>query len=219
MSQPQPGPGHQGPLHLQRNLTTCTEALEKVLRVAVAHSLTNIFGLYCRCGASGKYPLTRKTFEQGDTVAVRTAEVRKRLIDSSRRMKPVDTQAGAPPNPSQEPEKPASLVPTPERRETCRFFDVRMNDEAAIIHAFCRRCEQRIVIYDRDLYWGVKRQTGITPPTYPYRCSCGGHMFEVAVGFDYLDDALDENDINTISIAVRCVGCGEEAMIFDDEAT
>jgi hypothetical protein len=208
------GPGNKGPLHLQRHLTTCTEALEKVLRQATAHPLTGIFGLYCHCGASGKYPLSRKAFEKEGTIEARTAQARKRLIESSRRMTPAASEASPP-----GPDKPASLVPTPERREICRFFDVRMNDESAIIHAFCRRCEQRIVVYDRDLYWGTKRQTGITPPTYPYRCSCGGHMFEVAVGFDYPDEAIDENDINTITIAVRCVGCGEEAMIFDDEAT
>ena len=214
MSQPEQGQPPKGPLHLQRHLTVCTEPLEKVLRQAVAHSLTSVYGLYCRCGASGKYPLSRKAFEKDDTVEARTAEARKRLIESSRRMTPAQPEANTP-----DPKKPASLVPTPERRETCRFFDVRMNDESAIIHAYCRRCEQRIVIYDRDLYWGTKRQTGITPPTYPYRCSCGGHMFEVAVGLDYPDEAIDENDINTISIAVRCVGCGEESMIFDDEAT
>ncbi len=217
MSEPEkgPGPGHagqKGPLHLQRHLTTCTEALEKVLRQAVAHNLSDICGLYCRCAASGKYPLSRKAFEKEGSIEARTAEARKRLIESSRRMAVPDPNALAA-------SEIAPKVPTPERRETCRFFDVRMNDEAAVIHAMCRRCEQRIVIYDRDLYWGVKRKTGLTPPTYPYRCSCGGHMFEVAVGFDYPDDAIDENDITTISIAVRCVGCGEEAMIFDDEAT
>lgn len=173
--------------------------------------MTGVHSLYCRCGASGKYPLTRKTFEQDKTLAARTADARKKLVESSRSSIP----AAAP----KAPDGSAPVSDSDDRRETCRFFAIQMNDESAIIHAHCRRCEHRIVVYDRDLYWGVKRQSGITPPTYPYRCSCGGHAFEVAVAFDYPDDALDENDITTMSVAVRCVTCGEDSMIFDDEAT
>jgi hypothetical protein len=136
----------------------------------------------------------------------RIAEARQRQIESSRRMKQAQGQSG-------------TSSAEEDRRATCRFFAIRINEETGIIDAYCRRCEQRLLVYDRDLYWGVKRQSGITPQTYPYKCSCGGHAFEVAVGLDYPDEALDENDINTITVAVRCVSCGEDAVIYDDEAT
>jgi hypothetical protein len=59
------------------------------------------------------------------------------------------------------------------------------------------------MIFDRALYWGTRRENGHTAQTFPYRCSCGGHTFEIALGFEYLPEALDENDIETITAAVR----------------
>jgi len=41
----------------------------------------------------------------------------------------------------------------------------------------------------------------------------------VVIGFNYPDEALDENDIDTITVAVRCASCNEVAIVFDDEAT
>jgi len=197
----------QGPLHLQRNLAVCTESLEKMVRATVAHRLTSVYSLYCRCGASGKFPLSRKSFEvpgSPNSIAARTAEARKQNIQTASEV-PV----------------PARTAPGSEddRRGTCRFFAIKLNDEEAVIHAYCRRCENRVLIYDRVLYWGTKRASTVSPETFPYRCTCGSHAFEVAVGFDYCDDALDENDINIITVAVRCVTCATDAIIFDDEAT
>jgi len=196
---------HKGPLHLQRNLTVCTEALGEVLRSAVAHSVTQVHSLYCRCGQSQF--ISKTTMPTATLGDARVAEARARHIESSRRLRKAKEESAK------------AADEEADRRGTCRFFAIRINDEAGIVDAYCRRCETRILVYDRDLYWGIKRQTGITPPTYPYKCSCGGHAFEVAIGFDYPDEVLDENDINTITVAVRCVSCGEDAVIYDDEAT
>lgn len=106
-----------------------------------------------------------------------------------------------------------------DRRVACRFFNVKTNDEEGIVHLHCRRCHRMILAYDRALYWGVKRKPGSLTETYPHMCSCGSHTFEVAVGFAYPHEALDENDLDTITIAVRCASCSEVAIIFDDEAT
>jgi hypothetical protein len=196
---------HKGPLHLQRNLAVCTEELGEVLRSAVAHSVSQVHSLLCRCGKTQFISKTgMPTATPNDA---RVAEARHRHIESSRRMRQAQEESKAQEDKEQE------------RRMTCRFFAIKLNEEAGVVHAFCRRCETKILVYDRDLYWGIKRQSGSPPPTYPYKCSCGGHAFEVAVGLDYPDEALDENDINTITIAVRCVSCGEDAVIYDDEAT
>jgi hypothetical protein len=207
------GTNHQkGPLHLQRNLTVCTETLEKVMRTTVGHSLTCIYSLYCRCGASGKLPVARTEATPADSISARTAQARKRGLESAATMPSVavpGSSAGLPAVPGSD----------DDRRNTCRFFAIKLNDEEAVIHAFCRRCENRVLIYDRALYWGTKRGTLPTPETFPYRCTCGSHAFEIAIGFDYPEDAIDENDINTITVTVRCVTCGTDAMIFDDEAT
>lgn len=208
----------QGPLHLQRYLTVCTESLEKMLRSTVEHPLTSVCSLYCRCGASGKLPLagkSKKSNTPANSVEARTAEVRKRQVETaSGALLPAVTGPGpaVPPSPT---------VPGSEddRRATCRFFAIKLNDEEAVIHAYCRRCENKILVYDRVLYWGIKRASQSGAETFPYRCTCGSHAFEVAIGFDYPDEAIDENDINTITVAVRCVTCGTDAIIFDDEAT
>ena len=202
------GTNQKGPLHLQRNLAVCTETLEKVMRTTVSHPLTCIYSLYCRCGASGKMPVSRPGAAPADSIAARTAQARKRGIESAANL-PGVTLPGSPALPGSD----------DDRRSTCRFFAIKLNDEEAVIHAFCRRCENRVLIYDRALYWGTKRGSLETPETFPYRCTCGGHAFEIAIGFDYPDEALDENDINTITVTVRCVTCGTDAMIFDDEAT
>ena len=138
----------QGPLHLQRNLAVCTESLEKMLRATVDHRLTSVYSLYCRCGASGKFPLSRKSFEvpgSPNSIAARTAEGRKHNIQTASELPlPVTNDPGAPAR--------FGVSADDERRGTCRFFAIKLNDEEAVIHAFCRRCENRILIYDRVLY-------------------------------------------------------------------
>ncbi|MBI3831554.1 MAG: hypothetical protein HY291_18690 [Planctomycetes bacterium] len=114
---------------------------------------------------------------------------------------------------------PAGTEPKDDRRQLCRLFAVELNEEDGVIKAFCRRCQKMFIIFDQTLYWGMRRKTGIVPKTYPYRCSCGGHAFEIGIGFDYYEDAIDENDIGTISVAVRCAACDEISMILDEEAS
>ena len=171
----------EGPLHLQRYLTNCTDSLGAVIRSSVGHPVTIVRSLYCRCAPS-----------------VRAHAISEEMAD---------------------PNLAYPLGGAPDRREACRFFLVKTNDELGVVHAFCRRCKRKILAYDRALYWGVKRESYIPPATYPYMCSCGSHTFEMAFGFNYPEDELDENDIDTMTIAVCCASCNEIAVIFDDEAT
>jgi hypothetical protein len=193
-----------GPLHLQRSLTECTEALVNIIRQSVDHPVTLIRSLHCECMPSG---IMRAVKPPQTTIEQRTAPIRQKNIESSRRMKVEDGST---------PDKPASGS---ERRLACRFFALQLNDEEGVVHSLCRRCNKLVLLYDRALYWGIKRQSRETPETFPYKCSCGGHAFEVGVAFEYPDEALDENDLTTITIAVRCASCGEMAVVFDDEAT
>jgi len=208
---------HLGPLHLQRHLTEGTDAIAKVLCSSVDHPVSLVRDVTCHCSSTTAIPPERQSqvhrtppaHATGETEK-RTSAVRRQSIESSRTQQPGSAvSAGA-----------ADAKEThQDARRACRFFSLQMNDEEGVVHAFCRRCNRRILVYDRTLYWGVKREGGSTPPTYPYKCSCGGHTFEVTLGFTYLDDALDENDLDTISVAVRCASCNEVAVVFDDEAT
>ncbi|HEY3320136.1 MAG TPA: hypothetical protein VGP72_06710 [Planctomycetota bacterium] len=194
-----------GPIHLHRYLTECTDAIADIVRNSVDHPISSMSSLRCQCVESGVIRSARSEPGAKSSIEERTALVRKQNIESSR------AKVVAP-----------SSVPdasTEDRRLDCRFFSLKINDEQGVVHAFCRRCERRILVYDRDLYWGVKRQTGLTPPTFPYKCSCGSHTFEVVLGWTYPEDALDENDLDMLTVAVRCATCNEIAIIFNDEAT
>jgi|GEM_PF-3688606 len=203
-----------GPLHLQRFLTECTDIVATIIRSSVEHHISSVHSLFCNCtksvterrvGSSSVSPAVHPNADP--SIAERTEKVRRRNIESSRANIP-----------AYNPNATTSSVPD-DRRSACRFFSLKTNDEQGVVHAYCRRCERIVLVYDRDLYWGVKRKTGMTPPTYPHVCCCGSHMFEVVIGFNYPDEALDENDIDTITVAVRCASCNEVAIVFDDEAT
>jgi hypothetical protein len=187
-----------GPLHLQQYLGPCNDALAGAVRASVHHPVSVVKSVHCQCLPSGLYRAVRADSARpgGDKLT----EIRQRI--ESRRA----SQAGSKP-------------PESDRRVVCRFLSLQLNDEEGVVHAFCRRCDKLVILYDRDLYWGVKRKPPAPPELFPYKCSCGGHAFEIALGFEYPAEALDENDLNTITVAVRCASCNEIAVVFDDEAT
>ena len=203
---PSPESTHNGPLHLQKYLGPCNDNLAETLKKSIQHPVTLIRTLHCQCAVSGLHRAIRPEPPPSNPVEARTREARRTQIESGR------MQASQP--------AASPAAPADDRRIACRFFSVKLNDEESVVHATCRRCDRLILLYDRALYWGIKRPSGRQPPeTFPYKCSCGGHMFEICLGFLYPPDTLDENDLDTISIAVRCAGCNEVAIIFDDEAT
>jgi hypothetical protein len=192
-----------GPLHLKKHLGPCNDALDGVVRSSVHHPISVVRSIHCTCIPSGLQRAVRPGSNRAD--GDRRTEIRKR-IESSR--------AG-----DSSPAGDSGLRPDPDRRVACRFFSINLNDEEGVVHATCRRCDALVILYDRALYWGVKRASGIAPEVFPYKCSCGSHAFEIALGFEYPADFLDENDLNTITVVVRCATCNEIAVIFDDEAT
>ena len=191
---------YTGPLHLQRFLTASPDDVARIIRNSVGHPVSLVSSLHCQCISTGQM---RAVNPVASPIDQRTVEARRKNIESSRSK--ITLTPGAD---SEE-----------DRRRACRFFSLRNNDEEGIVHSFCRRCNRMVLVYDRALYWGIKRVNATPPETYPYKCSCGSHMFEVTVGLNYPDEALDENDIDTITIAVRCASCNEIAIVFDDEAT
>lgn len=192
---------YNGPLHLQRHLTACTDTIAEIIRSSVGHPVSIVHSLICNCQPSGVMKAVVRQ-PSGSGAHLRTAEARRRSIVSSHS----SAADGAP-------------RPDSERRTICRFFSMTSNDEDGIVHAFCKRCDRMVLVYDRALYWGVKRPANVIPATYPYKCCCGSHTFEVAIGLAYPEEALDENDVDLITIAVRCATCAEVAIVFDDEAT
>jgi hypothetical protein len=199
-SQPDQSGPFTGPLHLQRFLAPCTDKIDEVIRSSVGHPVTIVSSLICQCIATG----FMRAVTPPSTLDERTVEARRKNIESSRSTIVLHGKAAESDD---------------ERRRTCRFFSLRINDEQGIVHSFCRRCNRMVLVYDRALYWGIKRETVVARETFPYKCSCGSHTFEVAVGLKYPEEALDENDLDMITVAVRCATCNEIAVIFDDEAT
>jgi hypothetical protein len=196
---------YSGPLHLQRYLSACTDSIADIIRSSVGHPVSIVHSLHCHCQPSGLMKAVSVAPPSGSGVHDRTADARRRNIESSRRQKSVgDADAEKPEN---------------DRRMICRFFSMSTNDEDGVVHTFCKRCDRMILVYDRALYWGIKRPANGVPAIYPYKCSCGSHTFEVAIGLSYPEEALDENDVDMITIAVRCATCAEIAIVFDDEAT
>jgi len=194
---------HSGPLHLQRFLQPAGSEVEAAMRHAVSHPITLLRGLYCDCKTSAVLrPIPTEELGTGNDKDIE--EARRRAMEHSKSK--IDLRQGLNANDARS-------------RPSCKFFFIKLNEEEGIYHAICRRCQRVVNVYDRDLYWGTPRKSDKPPVTFPYNCSCGGHAFEVAVGFCYPNDALDENDIDTLTIAVRCATCEETAVIFDDEAT
>jgi hypothetical protein len=199
----EPVSSYQGPLHLQRFLQTPCPEIEKAIRDAVSHSINSLRGLYCDCRTSAAMRAIPPTEEEASKDPV-MAEARRRALEQSKAK--INLRQGLS-------EDEGRALPA------CKFFYIKLNDEAGIYHAICRRCQRVVNVYDRDLYWGTPRKSDKPPMTFPYNCGCGGHAFEVGVGFSYPPEALDENDIDTLTVAVRCATCDETAVIFDDEAT
>lgn len=195
---------HSGPLHLQRFLQPAGSELEAAMRNAVSHPITLLRGLYCDCKTSSALRAIPPTELEGSKDKV-VDEARRRAMEQSKAK--IDLRHGF------------NSANDPRAMPPCKFFFIKLNDETGVYHAICRRCQRVVNVYDRDLYWGTPRKSETPLVTFPYNCGCGGHAFEVAVGFCYPNEALDENDIDTLTIAVRCATCEETAVIFDDEAT
>ena len=204
-------PQFQAPLHLQGYLSECAAALAAALRGAVSHTVSHAHALSCSC--------RRSSMQRSLAEAERSDDPRTRKSASSRRQALERHQQERRSSASNPRLLAVSAAGAVEQRAACRLFSIELNDEEGVVRGFCRRCQKMFPVFDRALYWGVKRGSGETPKTYPYRCTCGGHTFELAVGFDYPEDALDENDIHTISLAVRCAACEEISVILDEEAT
>lgn len=223
-------PFSDGPLHLRKHLMPCPQDLAKVIAGCVSHSVSTLRGISCTCRRTPIDQRLTEDEQSDDPKRRKRASDRKdrlrqhqadRMGSSSRipalplpppggveRRSGEDRRSGE----ERRAEKPADSQP-------CTLFIVELNDEEGVVRAFCRRCQQLYPIFDRALYWGTRRKEAKTPPSWGYRCGCGGHSFELGLGFDYSDDAMDENDIHTLTVAVRCAACGEVSVIFDEEAT
>ena len=150
---------------LQRFLQPADAGIEKALLDAVTHRISLTRGLCCDCKSSGSM---RAMPPEAD---MPTDEARRRALENSRAR--IDLRRGL------------DNAENPRAMAACRFFYIKLNDEAGVYHAICRRCQRKVTVYDRDLYWGTPRKTA-APETFPYNCSCGGHAFEVAALFRLL---------------------------------
>ncbi|MGH7146219.1 MAG: hypothetical protein ACREJ2_19055 [Planctomycetota bacterium] len=103
--------------------------------------------------------------------------------------------------------------------ELARVFTVHTNEEAGLCEAACKRCNKKIVLYDRSQAWGVARPVEEDTTAYIHKCTCGSHSFILAVAVDYPQHSLDNNDINSFMLAARCIVCGTTSLIFQDDAS
>ena len=101
---------------------------------------------------------------------------------------------------------------------SARVFSIEINEEEGIAVLICRRCRKEILAYDRLLAWGIRRECNAgRPRVFPYKCTCGGHAFQVAVGMEYPCDPVGDDDMLQFSIAASCLACDEVSVAFDDE--
>jgi hypothetical protein len=209
---PEPSP-ILAPLHLQSYLAECPAPLAKVLRHAVEHPVSHLYALNCNCKPSVVTRVLEEAKQSSNPQQRRSASERIAALHKHHQERlSASGHYAIPPH----------AIPVPratQDRGNCTLFAVETNDEVGIVRAFCRRCHRIFPVFDRALYWGVKRPAEQMPETWPYKCGCGGHMFEVGIGFDYTEDPIDENDIHTITVAVRCGACDQIALILDEEAT
>ncbi|MCX7804783.1 MAG: hypothetical protein N3A38_06280 [Planctomycetota bacterium] len=101
--------------------------------------------------------------------------------------------------------------------EGARVFSIELNEEEGVAALTCRKCRRTIRLYERSLAWGLPRKEGEQPKVFPYKCSCGGHAFQVAVGMEYPRDRVSDEDMLQFSIAAACLACDEISVAFDDE--
>jgi hypothetical protein len=202
------GEALKGPLHLQGFLVECPEELARTLLQSVTHPLNALFALRCSCKPDGLLRLLDEAAAKADPRLKEAMAAKHRLL--ARHYQARQSAQGPAPLP-----RPRANVPLP----PSKVFTVETNEEEGVVRSFCRRCRKMFVLFDRALYWGTPRAETQVPESWPYKCVCGGHSFEVALGFEYPEAAMDENDIHTLSLAVRCPACGETAMLLDEEAT
>jgi hypothetical protein len=101
---------------------------------------------------------------------------------------------------------------------SARVFSIEINEESGVARATCRLCRKSFTLYDRAVAWGVPRQTEMLPKTFPYKCCCGGHSFQIAVGMEYPSDPMGDDDLIQFTVGAACLACDEVAIAFDDEA-
>ena len=205
-------PLHSGPMHLQAHLGECNEDLEATIRSSVSHSVSTIRAICCTCAPGNLSRILDEGQCSGDPQQRRSASDRVEQLDRHRQKR---ISRGS----STRLQKAVSgrTKSNSTRRQICSLFAVEINEEEGVVRGFCRRCQKMFVVFDRCLYWGLRRDHASPPESFPYRCLCGGHSFELGVGFDYSDDALDENDFHTVTVAVRCCACTVISMILDEE--
>jgi len=196
---------YRGPLHLQGFLGECAEDLDEVIVSSVEHPVSHCFGLNCSCKPSVVTRVLDEASRSDDPRARRLAQDHLARIEQHHMKR--RTPSGFHP----------AVRSTSGRQLPCRLFAIETNEEAGVVRGFCRRCERLFVLFDMALYWGIKRDSDEPPEVWPYGCVCGGHGFEVGLGFDYTDDAIDSNDFHTITVALKCAACGKIAVILDEE--
>lgn len=195
----------QGPMHLQGFLGLCSEELQGVITGSVEHPVSTCFGLTCSCKPSVVTRVLDEAASSQDPDARIRAQAHRTRLELHRLQR----------------RKPSESHPAIDRRgealQPCNLFAIETNEEDGVVRGFCRRCDRLFVLFDMALYWGIKRNTPNPPETWPYGCVCGGHGFQVGLGFDYTDDAMDTNDFHTITIALKCAACDKVAVILDEE--
>jgi hypothetical protein len=211
MSEPAP---LLAPLHLQNYLADCPSRLADVIRNSVQHPVSHVYLLNCNCRPSVVTRVLDEAKKSGDAKRVKVASERLAALHKHHQQRLSSSGFYAVP--------PPGAAPVPNKADPqgrCGLFAIETNEEEGVVRAICRRCRRIFPVFDRALYWGLKRKSEKPPEAWPHRCSCGGHTFEVGIGFDYGDDAMDEMDIHTITAALRCGACDQISLILDEEAT
>ena len=214
-----------GPLHLQGFLKPCEGDLAQVMLSAASHPISSLCKLYCPCRESSVMraisekehsldPLQRQAAVRQKEALERHRDVRMKNKSSKR----TAIKPGVSPDTNLYESGAHQSLNADVKPTGSYLFSLEVNDEEGIVRAFCRNCQSLYPLFDRSLYFGIPRKSNEVPPTFPVRSTCGGHTFEVSLGFDYPEDALDENDLRYVTIVARCLASQEILVVLDEEA-
>ena len=101
----------------------------------------------------------------------------------------------------------------------CGHKELRISKRAGYptIFAHCESCGRDFKVYQNGDYPAGYIADNPEEPLESIICSCGGVIFQVAVGYEYPGDEVDSTDITWFTMVGKCSNCGTKQELFTDE--
>jgi hypothetical protein len=97
-------------------------------------------------------------------------------------------------------------------------FSILIDDKSQIVKV--KAGKKLLTVYNPKKHPGhISHNKSLTYSPNKYICNkCSGDLFEVAVGYEYPDEDVENpNDISCFCISGKCIACGNGKIVFEDE--